>query len=298
MERLNIVFTTDTNYTQHLGVCMYSLLFNNVQEKFDIYIISSEIEISIKTKLQSIAKEFDANIIFLQVNENDFTDLVVNNHFTIANYYRIMIPDLIKKDKVLYLDVDMIIQGSLNVLYNIDITDHYIAAREESTIFNRHKELKMSLSAKYFNSGVMLMNLKKWRTDNISLKVIQFVKENPTVIKHVDQCALNAILNGHWYNIPQKFNVQTENYKEMKKCQQENIIIHFTGPSKPWHFMNKHKCKSLYWKYLSQTPFRDYRYPDLNMKNFILKYTPIKIQSIIGKFLPKSLKDKIKSNAK
>ena len=63
--------------------------------------------------------------------------------------------------KVLYLDSDIIINASIKEMFDIDISDYYLAAIGGAR-FNRHEELKMRSDAKYFNSGIMLINMKKW----------------------------------------------------------------------------------------------------------------------------------------
>ena len=293
MEKYSVVFATDENYIQHLSVALASLLINNDDSKFDIYIVCSGMSEENFEKLQSIGNKYQTILKQIVVNDEVFDTLVTNHHFTKANYYRLLIPNFIQEDKVLYLDADIVVNGSVKNLFSIDFEGKYIAAVLNPG-FHRHRELKMSLDAEYFNSGVMLINNKLWKTNSITDKVIKFVDDNQSVIQFVDQCGLNAIINGNWINLPLKFNQQAvifgddfkEKYNcfsndELKEAKENPVIIHYTGSSKPWHFRNNHQYKNLYWKYLKMTPFKRYIPEDITMLNVIKWMLPIKVKEFL-----------------
>lgn len=293
MKKYSVVFATDENYIQHLSVALVSLFINNDDCKFDIYIICSGMSEENFAKLQSIGDKYQATIKQIVVNDEVFDTLVTNHHFTKANYYRLLIPNFIQEDKVLYLDADIVVNGSIKNLFSIDLEDKYIAAVLNPG-FQRHQELKMNLDSEYFNSGVMLINNKLWKMHSITDKVIKFVDDNQSVIQFVDQCGLNAIVNGNWIKIPLKFNQQAvifeKDFKEKYSCfsddelneaKENPVIIHYTGSSKPWHFRNKHPYKHLYWKYLRMTPFKRYIPEDLTVINVIKWMIPKSIKEFI-----------------
>ncbi|MFY7944385.1 MAG: glycosyltransferase family 8 protein, partial [Crocinitomicaceae bacterium] len=121
-------------------------------------------------------------------------------------------------------------------------------------------ELRDSL---YFNSGVMLINLRKWREENIESKFLEFINEKPEKIKYWDQDVLNFCLKNKWLRLPQKYNlthfffypdVYPPAYFGMKqdefeKSVKDPIIIHFTSHQKPWIEGCKHPKKELYFQY-------------------------------------------------
>ena len=292
---LEIVFTVDKNYIQHLGVAVISLLENNKNLNLRLTIIHGGIDNVDQGKIKNIAARYNTEVKFIFVNDFLFEKFVINYHFTKANYYRLFIPELLDNDidKVLYLDSDIVVNKKIDDLFKIDISGFYVAA-VESPGFNRHKELKMSPQAKHFCSGVMLINLKKWREEEIHKKVIDFILKNPNSIEFADQCGLNAIINGQWLELNPKYDVQSSFFEisisELKKCFQQTdieeclrdpVIIHYTGSSKPWHFMNKHPYKDVYWKYLKKTPWRDYRPYDLTVINIFKKHTPQTIKNFV-----------------
>ena len=89
---------------------------------------------------------------------------------------------------------------SLDGLLEVDLGEHFLAAVEDPG-FNRHKKLGMKLNSKYFNSGVMLINLRKWREVDVRSAVIDFVKARANLIEFVDQCGLNGVVDGNWLEL-------------------------------------------------------------------------------------------------
>lgn len=298
MEKYNIIFATDQNYIEHLSVAIYSLLENNKELDFNIYIINSGIDNETYKQLELIASNYNCKLNDVVINDEIFKQLVTNHHFTSAMYYRLLIPKFIQDDKVLYLDADIVVNNTIVDLYNTDINDFYIASVENPG-FNRHEELQMNKNANYFNSGVMLINVKKWREEELQARVIDFIDNNSNIVKSPDQDGLNAIINGNWKKIQLKYNQQAVIFEknfddkyhcfsqaELKEAKEDPIIIHYTGSSKPWHFRNNHPYKKLYWKYLRMTPFKKYIPEDLTLIN------------VIKWMIPKSIKEFIKGRAK
>lgn len=298
MEKYNIVFATDENYVEHLGVALYSLLENNKSLYFNIYIISGGIDNEKYKKLELIASKFNCKLNDIVIDDEIFKELVTNYHFTSAMYYRLLIPEFIQDDKVLYLDADIVVNNTIVDLYHIDI-DHFYVASVENPGFNRHEELLMKKNSDYFNSGVMLINIKKWRKEKLQTKVIDFIDKNSSILKFPDQDGLNAIINGNWKKLPLKYNQQAVIFEErfndkyhcfsqfeLNEARVNPTIIHYTGSSKPWHFRNNHPHKKLYWKYLKMTPFKRYIPEDLTVIN-VTKW-----------MIPKSIKEFIKGMKK
>jgi lipopolysaccharide biosynthesis glycosyltransferase len=290
-ENINIVVVSDDNYAQHLGVMLFSLLDNSKYNNLkNIYIIDDNISQINKTKLRNTVQQFGAKIIFKQINNEKYKNFKVSNHISLATYYRISIPEIVDSSikKVIYLDCDLIVKNDICELWQTDISDYCIGAVEIPKS-DRPFHLGLPLDSGYFNSGVMVINLEKWRKDNISDKVVDYLKENKEKILLWDQDGLNAILFYKWQQVHPKWNLQTKffkiNYDKMNLKDQEYLesienpsIIHYTGSSKPWQYLNKHPLKNEYYKYLKKTYWKKYNPEDKNLKNvikiFIRKYFP------------------------
>ncbi len=202
-----VVFGCDQRFLPHLSVAIASLLDSNPDTRFSIYIIHSDINTDEWNKLIGLDPQKKHIFINAKVNKDDLNDLFTKGQFTKATYYRLLIETIVPHDKVLYIDADIVVNGSLKVLWDTDITDTYLAAVEEP-LYTGH-ELGMLADARYFNAGVMLINLKKWRDEFISNQVLEFVRKKSHALIWLDQCALNAIINGRWKRVCPKFNLQT-----------------------------------------------------------------------------------------
>lgn len=283
----HVVFATDDNYVQHLGVTLRSLLENNKDESFVIHIFSNSVSQKSKERLEEISNGSDCRIEFLDIEDSVF-DKVITGRWGKAMYYRLLIPEFIDEEKVLYLDVDIVVNGPIGTLYDMNIEAEYIAAVEDIWSDPRRQErLQMHPESKYFNSGVMLINVKKWRDDRLADQIREFLTSNHKMLGSPDQDALNAIINGRWKRLPLKYNQYDKHtgkdkkafeasfsVQELSEADSDPVIIHFVGGRKPWHYRSEHPQKMLYWKYLEMTPFRLYQPKDMNLRNFISKNTP------------------------
>jgi lipopolysaccharide biosynthesis glycosyltransferase len=289
--RFPILFATDKGYVPHLATALYSLLRNNRDINARIVIFTGGISGEDQEKLRTIAGGFGAPLEFFNLNDSFFDGLVLNHHFKKSNYYRLFAADLIKGKSCLYLDADIIVTGSIKEIIEANLDSYYVAAVENPG-FYRHEELGMNPVSKYFNSGVMLLNLDKWRQAGVKNKVIALTKEKPGSIRFVDQCGLNGVVDGRWLELDPRFNCQS--YMLTKDSQfrcDENkkpVVIHFTGSGKPWHMNNKHPYKKLYWKYRNKTPYRSFFPDDFSFNTLIRYVTPQFAKDLVKKAIGKS----------
>lgn len=283
-EKKTIVFSSDNNYAQHLGVALQSLLENNRSLSFQVYILTTDIHQSHIRHWEEIAAPYVCELNIIDINEKTFENLQMGR-WGKAMYYRLLIPELIEESKVLYLDVDIVVNGPVHEIFETDISSSYLAAVEAilSDTTSRKRHLNMAPEAKYFNSGVMLLNLDKWRKDKINKKLESFLQFH-TQLKSPDQDALNAVINGQWVPLHLKYNyyyrkifkeeslfLNAFGEKELKEASENPVIIHYVGSKKPWHYRDIHPLKQLYWKYLEMTPYRDYHAEDFSIPNFFSK---------------------------
>lgn len=193
---MNIVFCTDRNYIQHLGAALVSLLVNNRGQAFTISIISSGMTARDRRNIDEIIKGYDCSVRHITLSDELFVSLASEHPmYPKGIYYRLLIPSLIDEKKLLYLDCDMIINGPIRELYETGLGDAYVGAIEDPG-FDRHAQLRMEPTARYFNSGMMLINLSKWKETGLQQRVIGFIENNPDAIWFPDQCGLNSIING------------------------------------------------------------------------------------------------------
>lgn len=283
--KLHIAYTVSDEFTHFLSVSMASILKNsNLADEFIFYILGSDITPENKRKIESLKSIKNFDIEWITVHDKDFKDTKAG--VNMASNYRIRIsslkPDL---DKILFLDADMIITSSLAELYSLDLKNNYIAAvvdpgvklQYEYTI--KHKE---KFPDRRFNTGLMLINLEKWRLDNIEQKLLEGMKwYSKYYYMWPDQNVMNMVFKDYILELPAKYNccplLAQRGYYQQEGLEEEAlqnpIVIHFCGTPKPWECFDIRTCKEfntfqnkvsinhnllwddIFWTYAKLTPY-------------------------------------------
>ena len=292
MDTIHVALCIDEHYTQHAGVTIASILYNKKSRNPVVFhIINDDISPEGYDKLKQIVDKYGETIFSHTVDSSEFDKLPVSNHLSKAAYYRLIITEILPPaiGKVLYLDVDLIVRDDITELWNTDISTEYAAAVQDLGIESKgiylRKTLNMPEKEPYFNSGVLLINLNKWRDDSIGSKVLNFIKDNTSKVIYPDQDGLNATLVGHWVSLHPKWNVyrvvfrKYYKWKERKKLSTTFLqaakrpsIVHFTGPLKPWHDSCLMPYVKEYYFYLAITPWAGYQPPRATKHQLFRKY--------------------------
>jgi len=285
-----------------MGVALCSI-FENKKDgyKIDVYVLDGGIKEDNKNKLKILEDRYNFKINYITIDTSFFKDLYISEHITQATYYRIMIPELIPNiQKILYLDCDIIANNDIKELYDINIDNYFFAAIEEKDEFtiNRIKKLELPINSKYFNAGVMLINIKKWKQSNSSKDIINFIKKNKDKFENCyfiawDQDALNAIMYDKWLNISFKYNYIESFLRiyplEIANIEDKILIIHYTN-LKPWNYLCLHPLRNLYFYYLNKTPWFYNKYKDKNLKKMMIKFIELIIIFIFKEKIIKNIK--------
>jgi lipopolysaccharide biosynthesis glycosyltransferase len=321
-EKIEIAIAGDSNYIVPLTVLLKSIFINNadlhitVSFLYLVYAISDE---ELQQTEQFIA-EHGHRMRRIAIREEQLREVPESRHSKSA-FLRLALPDMLPGhvDKILYLDGDMVVDGSIRPLYNLDISNVYIAGAKDLTgVFGKEHCRKIGLpdDYAYFNSGVVLMNIKRIREENLQERFFEFTARYMSVIRSPDQDVLNATLYKAVSYIPPVYNYNfwTEKDMALRLFTKEEIeaalhhpaIIHYIGPVKPWHYKSIHPRKALWWHYLRQTPYKDYRPEDKTPMNIVSCFflraivRPIKpaltvsMKRKLGRLLPESIKRALK----
>ncbi len=267
---MDIVIATNNQFCSHAAITIASLIDNNKEENITIYLLTLNCEESNINKIVEFTKKNNVPIFIYKVLDNIFEKFPPAGIYSNAAYLRILVSSLLPSSvkKILYLDCDIIVNGSIKELWNIDITYHSLAAVIDCTLsYNIVRDyLNFDYYNGYINSGVLLINLEYWRKHNIQNKLIEFL--NTHTIKIVDQDAINIILHDSIKFIHPKWNCHTgyfafpplvpkEQKKYIKSLWKNAIIVHFTGPYKPWYKECVNPYKHIYAKYREITPWKN-----------------------------------------
>ena len=279
--RINVAFSSDNNYAQHMAVSIASLLQSYVSERgLNIYILCKDIDDTHIINLKTIVAQHSmAELFFHSINDDEFTNFPLpNNYHPVEMYFRLKIAEIFPSlDRMLYLDSDIIVQSDISEIYFTEkIQNKMVMAVEEPTILNqkRLQSLGMADDVPYFNSGILLMNLSNMRKKGFKNKYINFINEYKKHILYGDQDVLNAVCKGDWEALPLSWNayyfiyqrVYDGTYYNYKKedihaAKTQPKIIHFNQHPKPWSTKCIDPRRALYFKYLKHTPYKNFKVP-------------------------------------
>ena len=244
---INIAFAVDKNYLRPCGVTLFSITEHNKDLNIDFHIFTTFFD---KFGYDEILKNNPNIRIHVYIlNTQAYDDLQINGHFTTAIYYRLSIASILK-DKVerfLYLDADILCFGSLKELLSLDLHSYVLAAVEDRCMKKDYMlSIGLDASKKYFNSGVLLINVSLWQQMDVFNQFNNLI--NQKTYKFPDQDVLNLILGDHVYFLDQKFNYFTQD-------PIDPIIMHFVSSPKPWNVAAPHSQK--YLPYYYKSPWKD-----------------------------------------
>ncbi len=276
-EIIHIACNIDTSYVKYCVVMLTSLFENNTDSSFHVHVIAAELPDEMQNLIRSTVSRYSNKASFYFVGNNlgkDYPQYAEGSHISLAAYYRIFLGSILPPNinKVLYLDCDLVVTGSIESLWNVDITDHAVGCIEDmwSGKEDNYERLHYDCSFSYFNSGVLLINLKYWKSKKIEEKAVEYIMSHANELRFYDQDVLNALLHDKKLFLPFRYNVQDGFLRRKRKIRPEAIpelekellhpvIIHYTGGKKPWQYKSQHPYKDLYFHYLDMTPWKGER---------------------------------------
>ena len=293
---LNVVFSSDNNYSPHLGASIYSLLVYNCDfHKINIYIIDNGIAEENIIRLQSIVGSFkNVDIVFVDFSRwKDRLHLNMAWHISISSYARLFVASMLPEDvtRVIYLDSDVIIRDSLQDMWNYNLNANMIGAVQDVMRPEWKNAVGLENDSLYFNAGVLLINLQEWRKYDIEPQCMKFIDERNGQVIHHDQGVLNGLFKGKWTRLPLRYNLMTIHFfyslekqrkyfgdqapfyteQEIAEAKNTPAILHFTPSftSRPWIRSCAHPLRKLYWDALLTTPWKDMRPLEDNRKWYV-----------------------------
>jgi len=256
---INVAFVSDDNYFNYLFVTLESIVKNTSQKNYlNINIIDAGIQ---RTKKSKLLNYYESNqnvkINFIKIDQDLVSNFKTRGHISASAYAKVFLPKLIESDKVIYLDIDLILNDDIYKLYK-EFEDDVILKAVWNPFYNYdNKYIGIAENDRTFNSGVMLLNLEMMREENAVNKLIAFLDENHDKTRLHDQAAFNAIFKGNWGELDYKWNYQVNmiihHYKKLnllkeKYCQlyKQPSIIHFNKALKPWEYEGYHPYRKYY----------------------------------------------------
>lgn len=282
---ITVCFASDNNYVPYLGTAMLSILKHSAaNNNFLFYVLDNGISAESRKDIESLRRiRRPFGIEFIKTDTEKFKHCnFQEKRLTTAIFCRYFIPEYIKEDKILYLDCDIMARSSLSELWNIDLGDNYVAGTLDYHVMKKEKleglfggRLDMS---EYINSGVLLINCKKWRENGISAKMMELTVKNSEMLKFPDQDIINFVCQGRKKIISHSWNVMGFLYKPDLFCERPDFaeiirqredcrIRHFQPWRKNWFMPHKRE----YIQLLKESPWKDIVPDDDDEKKVLAK---------------------------
>lgn len=315
-DTLSVLYTVDNNFVPQLAAGIHSICSSN-QDFLGIrfYVFSNGISVDNQDALKGYVASLGREIVFIDIvgfmrrlgfdfDTSGWNEIVMS---------RLLMNQFLPKelDRVLYLDGDTIVRRSLRELWDTPLDDYVLAAAMEPTCDASRLD-KLSLAGRpYYNAGVLLVNLKKWRESSAEARLLAYCKDRAGNLFANDQDAINAVLKDEIKPCSSSYNSYNSlafyNYKMLNELMpsyndetsyeeaiHDPYIVHYLGEERPWRKGNAHVFRDDYLNNLNATPWAGAGIEEgwetyfliWNAFNHIFVHAPRVRYSIITKAIP------------
>lgn len=261
---LVVVCGADDRFAMPLAVTLYSALANYRSSlPVKVFIIDGGIRAPNRLRVDRILEGFGAVAEWLEPDWRPLKRLAVSERYPPSTYLRLLIPTFLPKslEKAIYLDSDVVVHGNIADLWNVELAGKVLLAVQDRgvpTVGSRwglpnYRELGLDASSTYFNSGVLVLDLRAWRELDLADRVIEYLVAQPHQMRFGEQHAVNAMLARSWGALETRWNQQVWAWEEHDDRAYQSGILHFVSSSKPWNPSGAHWTNFIFDRYLKRS---------------------------------------------
>ncbi len=254
---IHIGYGMDENFAMPTGVSIFSVLKNNAAESIVFHILTEKISDESQQKFREIADEFPNCMIVIHILDVQILDgLPVFSSLGKAAYFRILLESVLPDSicSVLYLDGDVLCLNAIRSLLDKSFDGNTIMAVKDVPATAKTQEAKFRVHD-YFNSGVLYINLVQWRREKVTEAFLNVFYRQKDELNHLDQDALNIVLNDQKLILEQRFNYISDRI-ETQDVPPQTIFLHYAG-TKPWYFWLDFPLQKYFKNYYRISPWRN-----------------------------------------
>ncbi len=301
MTGINIAVAANDAYIPHVAAMLHSLRHHNPDQSFSVYFLHREsVDSGLLTRLATTCEQARLDFRSISVNSDLLGDIPVVGYYVEEAWYRVfmsrLLPDV---DKVLWLDADAIVRADISDLWAIDLTEKTLAACPNAMLYSARElpgKLGITDRSRYFNTGVLLMNLKRMRENGAEEAMRDIIAQKYSLIQYADQDVLNCMYSDDYVRLELKWNMLTHSLinvpetrrvhgrEEFKEAKRNPCIVHFTGPEnkKPWSYRcgNPHREAYLYHRKAAGWGEPDYK--DRSIRTHLARMVPLRWRSVFN----------------
>lgn len=269
----HIAFCVDNHYFRAMGAMLASMVANNPGRRFVFHVFAFAISDDNARRMRSIEENPNIKVVphlVAQETFAEFGEMIAKSYYSLSTFTRLIVPATLKDqtDRVLYVDADMLCVGSLEELMGMDLDGTNALVVDDvgwetpTGRDGRYSVLGLK-HPRYFNAGMLYINIPEWEKNKVSEAAIRALVSNPDKLTFNDQDALNIVLDGQARYIPVKWNYIYSMIADLKQGRQtmspvgDARIIHFAGLVKPWIDWSGHGARELYLRYHTLSAWSD-----------------------------------------
>lgn len=242
-ETCHIVFNINYGGLAGLGATLISMIeYCEQPQRLMLHVMCSDLADEHKTNIDRILTDagFAGGHRYLDYDANQEFRNLPTLLGDLTAYGRLLIPGLLEESKAVYLDSDLVVACDVTELYDTQMGNALIGAvtrGQVNTALDRKYFLDRGVppTMPYFNSGVLLMNLDKWRKENVDVRWRKLLAGDVSELRSHDQTTLNFLCRGDFLQLPISYN--TPFLAHQPKEGRQSGILHFIGSPKPWDFL-------------------------------------------------------------
>ena len=245
---MNLLVTLNEAYLPYLNTLLISIIRNNPSCQFTVYLLHTSVSQTAVVQTKKILGEH-GNLVMIEATDHGLDNAPTTEQFPREMYYRIFASKYLPGDvdRVLYLDPDIIVNGSLAELYNIPLDGYYFAAASHNgkvMRFINGKRLDLKKECPYINSGVLLMNLDLLRKEQKYEDVFAYIEKKKSKLLLPDQDVISGLygerilkLDTYIYNMTDRlyrYDRILGKRRSFEWFKDNSVIFHYCGKNKPW----------------------------------------------------------------
>lgn len=266
----HVAFGVDAAYARPAGIAVTSLLAHNPGTPFVFHVFANAMDAADRQRFEQLARKHATTVELYDVDPRAFARLPTTTQYSLAMYNRLLVAHALqgRAQRVLYLDADTLCIAPLDELLGTDLAGAVSLVVQDGELSAGQSAALGLKSGRYFNSGMMLIDVDRWLERDVSARCAELLAERPR-FRWADQDALNLLLDGETRFVDERWNVQCNLYVAMKAIPFDGspappyrlpdgaALLHYTGRAKPWHRWCVHALATIYHEQARASLWRD-----------------------------------------
>lgn len=272
---IHVMMCVDHGFAVPLAVALASLDGVSKADSVNVHVLHPGLDAGTRQRIVSGLSAI--HVSWVELDESCVQGVYHTDFLSSATNYRLFLDKLLPAGikRVIYLDADTLVVHSLAAMYQEDLDENIIGAVRDAnspwaagTWGANWRELGLEPSLPYFNAGVLLIDIARWRQEAVGTLCVELLRQFRP--RWGDQDALNTVLGGRWRELPRRWNLQTPELtgdspgwalwrSEVEAAIADPAVIHYTGMDKPWHLASKHPRAEDWLHWLDRTAWAGWR---------------------------------------